>query len=231
MSWIIKLTLRLRRLGTIVMDLKSALHFNYASAEAARIAFGQRGAEDVVAAQLKQAAVEALKVGSIITARYRYRVGDDGALSQLQTQITADAPDDESGSGAARRDGRASFLRHPMKREPEFSDLAQPRPQLSPADELSIFAVPAQSGINRFVDRSTNTPPRAGDYASLTFTDVEAIDAKGQQITAEIIVPQTQQHEDYLLKLTPRVQFSVAMLYARNSDIIYNVTPITRLAA
>lgn len=209
-----------------------ALNFNFASAEATRLAYAERGAEDAVAAQLRQANAEQSKfaVGSTITARYQYKVAEDGSLVPIQTQITTDVPRDER-QGLAQQGRR--YPRQSLRdgeRPPSFNDLATPKPLLSPSDEISIFAQltqPVSSSVGN--ETLADLPPLAS--LMLVATSVaEAVDENGETVQAELLAPETPPSENRL-SFTPRAQYSVATLYARNNDVVYNMTPIAQLAA
>lgn len=205
----------------------SALNFSFANGEAQRLAFAERGAEEAVAANLRQTAQDGkYAVGATITARYQYKVAQDGSLVPTQTQITADAPDDalaDSGRRAPRRSYRED------DRQPKFTDFLKPRAQLSPSDELAIFAafasVPTPFGIPLKAQFST-----AG---FITQTTTQATDESGETVEAELITPTTSNATNAAAQgaFAARAQTAVAGLYARNSDIIYNITPVAVLAA
>jgi hypothetical protein len=205
----------------------SALNFSFASAEAQRLAFAERGAEETVAANLRQAAQDGkYTIGATITARYQYKVAEDGTLVPTQTQITTGAPDDaltDTGRRAPRRSYRED------ERQPKFTDFLKPRALLSPSDELSIFAsfaaAPTPFGIPLRAQFST-----AG---FITQTTTQVTDENGETVEAELITPTTSNAGNAAAQsaFAARAQTAVAGLYARNADIIYNITPVAQFAA
>lgn len=211
--------------------LNSALNFNFASSEASRLAYAERGAEEVVAAQLRQAAEQSkFTVGATITAKYQYKVAEDGSLIPLQTQVTTDAPDD-----ALRHNGRRNrqSLRQEFgERQPSFKDLSRPHAELSPADEIALFA-----DAERFVPAPGMGQPSMQDVqeytvvAAATTANAEVIDESGEQVEAEILTRTPSGPEAKRFSFLPSIQFSVASLYARNNEVVYNATPIAQLAA
>ena len=187
--------------------LNTALNYNFASSEAVRLASAQAGAEEVVAQQLRQSANDQFKVGSIITARYQYKVGPDGGLVPIETQVTHEAAKDDP---FARRGGRQ------QRQQYTFNDLVRPRAELSPSDEMALFA--GEDAVT-------------GEVAAVAPSAAEAFDGEGQPVEAEIIPPKSAEVATAFSKFTSQVQFAVASLYARNNDIVYNVSPIAQLAA
>lgn len=201
--------------------LNTSLNFNFASSEAARIAQGERAAQETIANQLRQSASGAAFVaGTTITARYQYRVAADGSLVPLQTQITTDAPAD-AGRVGDRRNGRAPS-RNNGERLPTLANLLRPRANLSPSDEVALFAV----RDNAVQAREVAIQQSQAVTASITRL-AQASDENGDAVEAEVITLRSR-GEDIRQQ---RAQVSVAGLYARNNDIVYNVTPISRLAA
>jgi hypothetical protein len=215
-----------------------SLTFALSAAEAARVAAAERVAEDVVANQLKQAAQQAtFAVGSTITARYQYKVGADGALVPTQTQITTTGPEDALQSNVGRRNRQA--LREGLdERRPSFADFAKPKPELSPTAETDIFAgVADEAAVAATTLRATlaalvNQTP-ASDR--LVEANAEVSDETGAAVAATLLAPSGEpmrvRNEALLGNYAARAQFAVAGLYARNSDTVYSVQPITQLAA
>ena len=211
--------------------LNSALNFNFASAEAARIAYADRGVEDTIAAQLKQAAANAqFQVGATVTARYQYKVAEDGSLVPTQTQITTTAPDDATRGGSGRK-GQRQALRDGSDRRPTLGDLAKPKAELSPTDELSIFAasgeapspLSAQAAVQSEQDVSPSSPIAA-----------EVLDENGQPVEAQLLRftgGQAAPEKPASAAFSAQAQFTVAGLYARNSNVAYTVTPLASFAA
>jgi hypothetical protein len=210
--------------------LNSALNFNVASEQAARIAYAERGAEESVAAQLRQAAAaEPFKVGATITARYQYKVAEDGSLIPLQTQITTDVREEKQGlANNSRRNGRSS-ARDSSEREPSLGDLRLPRAQISPSDEAVIFAVAGQTADTIMSDEQAATLNKT--VAASTSSYAEVVDEDGFPVQAEILTPQNGRLDSGALNNAAQTKSSVAALYARNNDIVYSVAPVARLAA
>lgn len=204
--------------------LSSALNYNFATSEAARIAQAERGAQETIAAQLGQTgATSPFVVGTTITARYQYRVAEDGSLVPLQTQITTDVPGDGVQTDANRRNGRN--LQRRDERQPSFADIARPRVTLSPSDELEVFAQVNTSG--QAAQQAILKPPLATTFAASNVA-AQVSDENGEPVEAEVL---TFRRENTDTAQQQRAQFSVATLYARNNDVVYNVTPISQLAA
>jgi hypothetical protein len=201
--------------------LSASLNFNFASSEAQRIAQAERGAQEVIANQLRQAAASApFAPGTTVTARYQYRVADDGSLVPLQTQISTNVQPDDSRLGD-RRSGRFS-QRNSNERAPSLADLVQPRASLSPTDEVALFAVRSSAGQTR-AQVLEQSPARLSTPIART----QVLDENGDSVEAEVITLPTRGEDQRVA----RAQSAVAGLYARNNDIVYNVTPISRLAA
>jgi hypothetical protein len=201
--------------------LNSALSYSFASGEALRLAQAERSAQETVAAQLGQAgSVSPFVVGTTITARYQYKVAEDGSLVPLQTQITTDIPKDGAQADANRRPGR-NLERN--NRQPTFADIARPRATLSPSDELAIF------GENT---RGANEAPQTALEQQLENAGSPTLalvsDENGQPVEAEVL---TFRRENSNAAQQKRAQYSAAALYARNNDVVYTVSPISLLAA
>jgi hypothetical protein len=211
--------------------LNPALSFNFASAEASRLASAERGAEEQVAAQLRAAAADkAFTVGSTITARYQYKVGQDGNLIPTRTDVTTEVRD-ETVTDREGRKGRGFLREQPDRRQPSFRDFSPIRAELSPSDEAVIFARGDAGQPNISVAIRPLTTNREAARSNVA----EAFDDNGSAVDAESIAPQlgpTVVRDAVALSLADvRAQSQVAAVYARNNDIVYNVTPITRLAA
>jgi hypothetical protein len=187
--------------------VNSALNNNFAYEQASRIASAARGAEETVAAQLRQAAADSpFQVGSTITA-------PEDATRQgrkAQRQATRDSLD-------ARRQS--------------FGDLARPKPELSPTDELRLFAALAQvpSPLD-LVQTGKTQPVRPAVQAK-----AEVLDENGDPVEAELLTGNdeaaAQPEGSILNSILSRAQFTAAGLYARNSDVTYRVNPIVQFAA
>ncbi len=200
--------------------LHSALSFPFASAEAMRAALAERGAEEAVSAQLRQAEQQGkLAVGTVITARYQYKVGADGALLPTQTRITTTAPDEQP---AYRRGQRPGTRQEAADRQPSFQDLSRPKAELSPTEELALFAAVSESAAPELA-AAAPAPAMA-----------EVTDEQGRVVEAQILTPGDAPETaapPAALNIAARAQFFAANLYARNNDVVYNVTPITQFAA
>lgn len=153
---------------------------------------------------------ELLIPGSSVTTRIRYRVGRDGELIPTETRVTT-VPKDESydkAEGDRRGNGRRYFELQGDGAAATLAGLVQPKPLLSPADEVALYAN-AATGVQ----------------------EGEAVAEDGTPIAVEIFTPQSDERTAQVLALASRAQASVASLYARNNDIVYNVTPYSELAA
>ena len=218
--------------------INPSLTFIVSTAQAERAAAAERQAQDVLAAQLNQAAEQAkFAIGTTITARYQYKVGLDGALIATQTQISTNAPDDALQSNAGKRNRQA--LREGLdERRPSFTDLAKPKPELSPKDESEIFAQVADEAaaaanyLRATLAALVNQSPAADSLIEAT-ADVR--DESGAVVNATLLAPSGEpirvRNEALLGNYAARAQFAVAGLYARNSDTVYRVQPIAQFAA
>jgi hypothetical protein len=219
-------------------SINPSLTFLVSPLQADRAAAAERQAQDVLAAQLKQATEQGkFAVGATITARYQYKVGPDGALVPTQTQITTSGPEDALQSNAGRRNRQA--LREGLaERRPSLVDLAKPKAELSPAAESEIFAgVAGEAAIAANTLRATlaalvNQTPAAD---SLVEAKAEVRDENGEAVNATLLAPNGEpirvRNEALLGNYAARAQFAVAGLYARNSDTVYSAQPITQFAA
>jgi hypothetical protein len=218
-------------------SINPSVSFAVSPADAARIAAAERGAEEIVGNQLRQAAEQkGFPVGSTITARYQYQVGPDGGLIPLQTQITTTAP--EEFARKAGRNGRQSLREGLEDRRPSFADLAKPKPELSPTAESEIFAGLAdEAAIAAGYLRATLAAlvSQSAKAANVTAAKAEVRDEAGEAVDAQLLAPNGEpirvRNEALLGNYAARAQFAVAGLYARNSDTVYSVKPIELLAA
>ncbi|MDX2094729.1 MAG: hypothetical protein SFW64_02150 [Alphaproteobacteria bacterium] len=214
--------------------LHTALNFNFAAGESVRIAQADRGAQEALARQLSQGGAAApFVVGSTVTARYRYKVAEDGSLLPLQTQITTELPE-----ATPRRTGRrpeqpaaeGGFARHHG-----LADLARPQVSLSPAEELAVFAANENATRSFRQARSgEQQAPLPGVIASPNRKFLTpASDENGRPVEIELLTPHAATEAGAAADSASRhrVQYAVAALYARNNDVVYNVTPISQLAA
>ena len=176
-------------------------------------------------------------MGSTITARYQYKVGPDGKLVPTQTQISTTGPEDALQSNAGRRN-RQAFRDALDERRPSFGDLAKPKPELSPAaeseifagvaDELAVAANTLRATLAALVNQSTAD-------GNLVEAKADVVDESGEAVNATLLAPSGEpirvRNEALLGNYAARAQFAVAGLYARNSDTVYRVQPITQFAA
>jgi hypothetical protein len=206
----------------------SSLNFSFANAEGYRIAAADRSVAESIAENLRKAADnQRFTIGSTVTARYQYKVGEDGSLIPHSTQITSEAPEDAL-ADSGRRSSRRFTL--PDERKSSFTDFMRPKANLSPSDELSIFAnlngaAPTPFGI-----------PLSTRYTTegfITQATTHATDENGQMIEVELLSPSTSKANDALVQgaVLARAQSAVAGLYTRNSYLAYNVEPAARFAA
>lgn len=206
--------------------------------EAARQTYAAqlRAQQELVAAQLRDTVK--LPPGSTLSALYEYRVGPDGSLLPVQTRITTEtsrqtnvqnpnavsARQDQPADDVLRRQGRS--------RSPNFADISPLRAELSPADELALFAANAQQSAD---DPAAATVLNALRTAS--FAAARAETADGYPIEVELLPPDAadgaaaNDNAEPPSSLAARTQSRVAGLYARNNDIVFNVTPLTQFAA
>ena len=211
--------------------LNAALNYGFASSEAARIASADRGAQESIADQIKQASANSpYQVGSTITAKYQYKVGTDGSLIPQQTTITHTAADDENQSYNGGSRGRAN---RDDERRATLNDLVNPKPDLSPTDEVSLFA----SAVGSQAEPVDVTPSVS---TSAPVQQAEVLDENGESVDAELITgtstseseaQQPASNTSFLSLLAQRAQIAAANLYARNSDIAYSTSPIMEIAA
>lgn len=203
-------------------SISAAFFSPIASAEAARLAAADTRA--------------AFPVGATITASYRYQVGRDGALVLLQTQITTTAPEDNA-SDAQQQPPRRNLREGLAEKHPALTQLARPKPSLSPSEELAVFAdgedapsTPLATSVS-LAQLSIQTP----SSALLTQAKAEASDEHGQAVEAQLLTPEGDplrvRHDSLLANIQARAQFAVAGLYARNHAIAYTATPLAQLAA
>ena len=214
-------------------SLRAASSYAFVNPEALRASQAQqlRGQEDAVASQLRASFGDGLaEPGTVITANYQYRVGVDGALYPIQTNITteaiqrpdlaqhhADKHDEQKRSNEARRQSNGNSA--------TLADVVRPRPELLPSDELSLF-----SDVN-LATRLSSIPPADGNVAATVVSATmqgEAEDAYGAKIDMEILPSKIQGvnaqetgAEVVSGNLASRAQQTVANLYARNADAVY----------
>lgn len=193
----------------------STFSFGFANADAYRVAVAARGAEETVSEAVRQAAQDQrLVVGTTITARYKYRVAEDGSFIPVSTQVTAEQAEDaltKQGGRQPRRSYRDD------ERRPSFADFMRPRATLSPTDEMEIFAAFSNPATPFGIPLRTNYKGQLGFTTPLP-SPAQATDENGEAIEAELLAPET---PVTLNTATNRAQTAVADLYARNRDLIY----------
>lgn len=151
------------------------------------------------------APVDAIKPGTTITARYT--VQDDGELALRDVSLVDDALDDGAGQGGSNQ--RALAERD--ARTASFTDFARPRAILNPSDELELFAAGDENG-NTTASLPAGQQKQNVNGAGITDVVVEEVQTAPQTLAAQR-------------------QYQVADLYARNSDIVYNINPAFSEAA
>lgn len=202
-----------------------AYSFGFVSADSLRQASAERNVDDALANSIRQAAADSsLVTGTTITARYQFKVGQDGSLVPLSTQITTAAPDageEEVGQGT-RRGGRNN------QRFSNFTDLQKPKATLNPTEESAIFALSAQSFAQSPI---LKTQYSLSPIVSVASAAVE--DESGTTVDAEIFapVPEEAKITNNSAPYAPRAQSAVAGLYARNSSVGYSIEPLSHIAA
>ena len=183
--------------------------------------------DEPAAAQLRtqlENAGERLLPGSTVTTRTRYTVGRDGQLITVDTKVTTSTKENEYGALADandRRRGRKYFELQGDNANASLASLSQPRPLLSPSDELQLYAAR---------DSDLLVTP---SLTSALISSGNAVAEDGSDVAVEIIRPldDNDERSAQILALTLRAQASAASVYARNNDIVFNVTPYSELAA
>ena len=216
--------------------LSTAASYAFLNPEALRASQAQqlRGQEDAVANQLRASFGDGLaEPGTVITAKYQYRVGADGALYPIQTKITTEAA--QQPESALDKQANQKRSNDSRRQSNTLADVTRPRPELSPTDELSLF-----SDIN-LVTRLSSIPPANNNVAATVVSSTvqgEAEDANGEKVDVEILPPQAQAStaqetgtEVASGNLASRAQQTVANLYARNADAPYSEIRSVQFAA
>jgi hypothetical protein len=154
-------------------------------------------------------ATDPFKPGATVTARYT--IEEDGNLALRDVNVV-DAIDDATSDQAGDKRGNAAQQDLPRY---SLSDISKPKANIGPSDEIALFAAPEEQ-------------PAAIDYQSelLEYTPPKANGAGITDITLENAKTQPDQ-----LSLAAQKQQRVANLYARNSDLVYNVDPVFSEAA
>lgn len=151
-----------------------------------------------------------LKEGTTISARYDYRVGANGQLVQTGSTIKV-------GEEEQRRQQQQAYTQAD-ERQQTFADLAKPRADLSPSDELALFA-------------SEDAPEGNQGLVPAVLLKNGAEDEDGTAIDVELITPGTQEPTGNASTLDAQRQQRVSALYARNHDIQFTVNAAITLAA
>lgn len=151
-----------------------------------------------------------IRPGATITARYT--VEEDGALALRDVDVVEQIANSTSEQSQQKKQQAAE---QQARQQYSFSDLAKPKPNLSPTDELELFA--------RFAGVSSNDPlrlaaPKASDEQA-NEPGITIFDADGNEVT------------NATANLASQRQQKVAFLYARNADVTYNVNPVFSEAA
>lgn len=152
-----------------------------------------------------------LREGTTISARYDYRVGPNGQLVQTGTTITTREAQEREEQQRQRQAATQTD-----DRKQSFSDLAKPKAQLSPFDELALFAGQedaAEPGAQ------TITIPNG------------AAEEDGTPIEVELLTPELGQNTAPAQSLAARWQQQVSNLYARNFNLGATAFPVIEFAA
>lgn len=198
---------------TISTSLNQLLASNFS--EVGRAAQAQsKPTEDMIAAQLRSGFRSVVSPGSSITAQYQYTVDRSGRLIPTNSSFLIenkigkleDALSDQA------RQQHAKYYAKPDDRPQSFAHITKPKPVISPAEELRLYA-----------DSSL------ADEAAQP--EVTASDEDGTPVEVEVFTPQGQQVSTKIVDLAKQLQQKVSSLYAHNSDIIYNVEPALQFAA
>ena len=137
---------------------------------------------------------------------------DEGVNKNQQSSIATN----DSGTNGQNSRG---FLRQQYESEDRaLARLAPIKPNLSPSDEVAIFASDA-----------LDTSSAASTYASSLSTNSrtgEAVDSNGEAVAVEIITNGSQANpaanqQSTILSLDARQQYTVSQLYARNEAALY----------
>lgn len=149
-------------------------------------------------------------------------------LAPVQQQFKSQQPlvttvkADESALNEQRLDDKSSqqqlTQQQTQERRQTLKDLANPKLSLLPSDEVELFAV-----------ASLDDAATQGTQASLTLIQSGDVSDAANRARRQVLAQDDRKNaSDALLK---RAQQSVATLYARNGNAVYNVTPILYEAA
>ncbi|MFM9889038.1 MAG: hypothetical protein ACKVOE_00115 [Rickettsiales bacterium] len=219
--------------------LNTALYASVAT-DATRQAYAAqlRAQQELVAAQLSNTVK--VSPGSTVTALYQYKVAPDGSLYPTQTRITTESatglPEKIPGQSSRQEQNSDDYLRRQSRnRTPRFADFTPVRAQLSPTEELALFAAAGNDSPAALPEALARTPNTTPSTQNLTIA--KAQEADGTPIEVEVLPPQTggiaaaNDNAEPVSSLAARNQTRVANLYARNNDIVFNVTPLSQFAA
>lgn len=153
-----------------------------------------------------------IKPGTSVRAQYDYTVNEDGKLVQTSASITI-------GGDQQKRQQSAHYPPAQDERPQSFANIAKPRADLSPSDETQLFAVnaAAEYGV-----------PGSGRPVILRNG---AHDQNGDAVDVELITNDGDEPRNDAQTLAAQKQQRIASLYAKNSDVIYNVDPVLQFAA
>lgn len=161
------------------------------------------------------AVANAVKPGTRVRAQIDYTTNANGELVQTGATITIGDKNQQR-----QRSNTQGFLL-PNEREGSFADLAKPKANLTPAEELSVFA---QNALAEADDEGAppNRPVilRAG-----------AQDEDGATYDVELLTPDTDDAAKPAASLAAQRQQQAAGLYARNSFAVYASNPLLQMAA
>ena len=189
-------------------SLTTTLNASLVAGDAARLAQAQQlRAQEDAATQLRTGSGRGLPTNSTITASYTYAVASDGSLTpteaRITTQIDADAAKQQKTNKQASRDAEDGSA--------GLRSITRPRVDLSPSDELTVFANAGKNDGNE-QHRSPSAP---------------SAQAPVVQTTDTVELPAT----TAIVTLAAQAQQAAAELYARNSNAVYNVNPLVDQAA
>lgn len=157
-----------------------------------------------------------LKPGSTVTTRTQYTVAANGALVPRSSSVTVSNVGGAGAASSTPNTGLGQFTLGTPLPPLSFSDLAKPRPKLSPDQEAVLFdADSIEGGLD--------------GQARRFFNDAGAEDENGDAVAVEIIAPDVADRESPSLQSQQQVR--VSNLYARNNDVVYNVEPAIAFAA
>ncbi len=122
--------------------------------------------------------------------------------------VAAEQSDEASLNDKQQKDQQQALTqRQAQNRQQSFSDFARPQLSISPSDETALFATAVAETI---------TPPSITQSSLLS-------DETNRTRRAVLSQNDREKLSDELLA---RAQQSVATLYARNNNVVYNVTPV-----